>query len=82
MAAIYGFDANDGHDHFGGYAVTLFGHLQDRGILRPESQAALNACLVQEARPVPLPGAHAWRAGRADQTDDARFVASTAEAVE
>ena len=67
IAAVFGFDADDGDDDFRRYAIERTGLDQLPLVFQPEAHAAVDAAVVQEARPVAFPRALQGRARRLDQ---------------
>ena len=56
IAPVLGFDADDGDDDLGRHAIKGAGLGQGQPVFLPEADAAIDAALVQEARPVAFPG--------------------------
>jgi hypothetical protein len=57
VAAVFGLDANDGHNDLCRYAINGLGLGQLRPIFLPELDATIDAAVIQEARTIALPGA-------------------------
>ena len=66
VAAVFGLDANDGHNDLGLYAINCLRLGQLRTIFLPELDATIDAAVVQEARTIALPGTLQRRDGRLD----------------
>jgi len=79
IATVFGFDADDGDDDFFRHPVEGTGARQLGLVFLPEADAAINAPVVQETRPVTFPGALLRRAGRLDQLQDLAVRADLGE---
>ena len=77
VAAVLGFDADDGHHIFRRHAVDLFGARQRRRVGPPERRAALDALGVEKNGAVAVPGLGFGRSGHGG--DDAGLGVSAVE---